>query len=94
MALWLLLYLVMGPVRTVQLLICYVRIKKFSTYSYQVVDPLLPASYKIIQVAAGIAAKIVFKSWGPYRLLEPTNPGSYCIQKLPFLEGLGYLASE
>jgi hypothetical protein len=36
------------------------------------------------------AATIVFKSSrGPYRVLEPANPGSYWIQKLPFLEGLG-----
>jgi hypothetical protein len=32
----------------------------------------------------------VFKSRGPYRVLEPANPGSYYwVQKLPFLEGLG-----
>ncbi len=37
----------------------------------------------------GIAGKIVFKSRGPYRVLEPANPGSYWIQKLPFLDGLG-----
>ena len=39
--------------------------------------------------ARGIAGKIVFKSRGPYRVLEPANPGSYWIQKLPFLDGLG-----
>jgi hypothetical protein len=37
----------------------------------------------------GIAGKIVFKSRGPYRVLEQANPGSYWIQKLPFLDGLG-----
>jgi hypothetical protein len=41
------------------------------------------------RAADGIAAKIVFKSCGPYRVLEPANPGSYWVQKLPFLEGLG-----
>jgi hypothetical protein len=37
----------------------------------------------------GIAGKIVFKSRGPYRVLEQANPGSYWIPKLPFLDGLG-----
>ena len=37
----------------------------------------------------GIAGKIVFKSRGPYRVLEPANPGSYIIPKLPFLDNLG-----
>jgi hypothetical protein len=37
----------------------------------------------------GIAGKIVFKSRGPYRVLEQAYPGSYWIQKLPFLDGLG-----
>jgi hypothetical protein len=40
-------------------------------------------------MADGIAAKIVFKSQGPYWVLKPANPGSCWIQKLPFLEGLG-----
>jgi hypothetical protein len=40
-------------------------------------------------VDRGIAGKIVFKSRGPYRVLEQANPGSYWIQKLPFLDGLG-----
>ncbi len=31
----------------------------------------------------------MFKSRGPYRVLEPANPGSYIIQKLPFLDNLG-----
>jgi hypothetical protein len=39
--------------------------------------------------ALGIAAKIVFKSRGPYWVMEQANPGSYWLQKLPFLEGLG-----
>jgi hypothetical protein len=37
----------------------------------------------------GIAGKIVFKSRVPYRILEQANPGSYWIQKLTFLDGLG-----
>jgi hypothetical protein len=38
----------------------------------------------------GIAAKIVFKSRGPsYQVMEQANPGSYWLQKLTFLEGLG-----
>jgi hypothetical protein len=37
----------------------------------------------------GIAGEIVFKSRGPHQVLEPANPGSYWIQKLPFLDGLG-----
>jgi hypothetical protein len=37
----------------------------------------------------GIPGKIVVKSRGPYQVLEQANPGSYWIQKLPFLDGLG-----
>jgi hypothetical protein len=36
----------------------------------------------------GTAGKIVFKSRGTYSVLEQANPGSYWIQKLPFLDGL------
>jgi hypothetical protein len=35
------------------------------------------------------AAKLVFKSKGPYRVIERINPNSYRLQKLPFLRGLG-----
>jgi hypothetical protein len=35
------------------------------------------------------AAKLVFKSKGPYRVIERINPNSYRLQKLPFLCGLG-----
>jgi hypothetical protein len=41
------------------------------------------------KASQGIAAKIVFKLRGPYRVLELASPGSYWILKLPFLEGLG-----
>jgi hypothetical protein len=36
----------------------------------------------------GIAGKIVYTYRGPYRVLKQANPGSYWIQKLPFLDGL------
>ena len=39
--------------------------------------------------AKGISAKLVFKTKGPYRVIEQMTPASYKIQKLPFLEGLG-----
>ena len=35
------------------------------------------------------SAKLVFKTRGPYRVLEQVNPNSYKLQKLPFLRGLG-----
>ena len=35
------------------------------------------------------SAKLVFKSRGPYRVIEKLNPNSYKLQKLPFLRGLG-----
>jgi hypothetical protein len=37
----------------------------------------------------GIWGKIVFKSWGPYCALEQAISGSYWIQKLRLLDGLG-----
>jgi len=37
----------------------------------------------------GVSAKLTFRAKGPYRVLEKVNPGSYRIQKLPFLQGLG-----
>ena len=39
--------------------------------------------------AKGISAKLVFKTKGPYRVIERMTPSSYKIQKLPFLRGLG-----
>ena len=36
-----------------------------------------------------IAQKLVFKTKGPYRVLEKVAPSSYWIQHLPFCEGLG-----
>ena len=41
------------------------------------------------RAVAGVSAKLTFKAKGPYRVIEKLNPGSYSIQKLPFLEGLG-----
>ena len=39
--------------------------------------------------AEGISAKLTFKARGPYRVIEPAHAGSYWLQKLPFLQGLG-----
>jgi hypothetical protein len=39
--------------------------------------------------AANFSAKLVFKTRGPYRVIERLNPISYKVQKLPFLHGLG-----
>jgi RNase H-like domain found in reverse transcriptase/Integrase zinc binding domain/Reverse transcriptase (RNA-dependent DNA polymerase) len=37
----------------------------------------------------GISAKLVFRTKGPYRVIEQITPSSYHLQKLPFLQGLG-----
>jgi hypothetical protein len=37
----------------------------------------------------GISAKLLFKTKGPYRVIKKITPGSYRLQKLPFLQGLG-----
>jgi hypothetical protein len=42
----------------------------------------------------GIAGKIVFKSQGPYRVLEQANPGSYWIQKSHSFMDLAAQADE
>ena len=39
--------------------------------------------------ANNFSAKLVFKTRGPYRVIEQLNPNSYKLQKLPFLRGLG-----
>ena len=38
--------------------------------------------------ALGISAKLVFSTKGPYRVLGPATPGTYKLQKLPFLRGM------
>ncbi len=37
----------------------------------------------------GISAKLLFKTRGPYRVIDKITPSSYKLQKLPFLKGLG-----
>jgi hypothetical protein len=37
----------------------------------------------------GISAKLLFKTKGPYRVIDKVSPNSYHLQKLPFLKGLG-----
>jgi hypothetical protein len=37
----------------------------------------------------GISAKPLFKTRGPYRVIDRITPSSYCLQKLPFPPGLG-----
>jgi hypothetical protein len=37
----------------------------------------------------GISAKLLFKTRGPYRVIDKITPSSYRLQKLPFLRGLG-----
>ena len=37
-----------------------------------------------------ISQKLVFKTKGPYRVLEKATPISYWIQSFPFCEGLGW----
>jgi hypothetical protein len=37
----------------------------------------------------GISAKLLFKTRGPYRVIEKITPSSYKIQRLPFCRGLG-----
>jgi hypothetical protein len=37
----------------------------------------------------GISAKLLFKTRGPYRVIDMITPSSYRLQKLPFLRGLG-----
>jgi len=39
--------------------------------------------------AKGFSAKLVFKTKGPYRVIDKVNHGSYMLQKLPFLHGMG-----
>ena len=40
--------------------------------------------------AAGVSAKLIFKSKGPYRVIERIDESnSYKLQKLPFLQGMG-----
>ena len=39
----------------------------------------------------GISQKLLFKTKGPYRVLEKDTPSSYWLQHLPFCEGLGSL---
>jgi hypothetical protein len=39
--------------------------------------------------AKGVSAKLLFKTKGPYRVIDKASPNSYRIQKLPFLKGLG-----
>ena len=36
-----------------------------------------------------VAQKLVFKTKGPYIVLEKAKPISYWLQRLPFCEGLG-----
>ena len=42
----------------------------------------------------GIAGKIGFRSRGPYRVLEPANPGSYIIHKLQFRDSLDSMVRQ
>ena len=37
----------------------------------------------------GVAQKTVFKTKGPYRVLDKATPRSYWLQRLHFFEGLG-----
>jgi len=37
----------------------------------------------------GFSAKLVFRPKGPYRVIDEANPGSYNLQRLPFLQGGG-----
>ena len=37
----------------------------------------------------GVSAKLVFKTKGPYRVIEKVSEQSYKIQKLPILKGFG-----
>jgi hypothetical protein len=39
--------------------------------------------------AKGISAKLVFKTRGPYRVIDRISPSSYKLQKLPFTKGGG-----
>jgi hypothetical protein len=41
------------------------------------------------RTAEGISAKLLFRTKGPYRVLEQISPSSYSVQKLPFLRGIG-----
>ena len=38
---------------------------------------------------AGVVAKIMFKTKGPYQVVTWDGPGSYKLQQLPFCQGLG-----
>ena len=40
-------------------------------------------------MTAGVAAKLLIKAKGPYRVVELVGEGSYRIQRLPFCQGLG-----
>jgi hypothetical protein len=37
----------------------------------------------------GFSAKLVFRPKGPYRVIDEANPGTYNLQRLPFLQGGG-----
>jgi hypothetical protein len=38
----------------------------------------------------GILAKLLFRTKGPYQVIDKVLPNLYQIQKLPFLKGLGW----
>ena len=58
--------------------------REFDTGDLVVVSKQVNSSIKY-----GIAQKLVFKTKGPYRVLDMATPISYWLQNLPFCEGIG-----
>ena len=57
--------------------------REFDTGDFVLVREKVKSSRKY-----GISQKLLFKTKGPYRVLEKATPSSYWIHSLPFCEGL------
>ena len=56
---------------------------------FEIGDLVIMRKQVQLDAAAGVAAKLLFKAKGPYRVVEAVGEGSYRIQRLPFCQGLG-----
>jgi hypothetical protein len=52
-------------------------------------DIVIVQKQVLSNASKGISAKLLFKTKGPYRVIDKASPNSYHLQKLPFLKGLG-----
>jgi hypothetical protein len=52
-------------------------------------DIVIVRKQVLSNASKGISAKLLFKTKGPYRVIDKASPNSYHLQKLPFLKGLG-----